>query len=70
MVESIEKIPLATPQSQPSPQTHWGIWVAETGSWLRFNSNNLFSTTSRAVAQAQMEATGGRNTDGLEIRPF
>ena len=33
---------------------HWGIRSKNHGTWLGFDSNDIFWTTSRAVAEAQL----------------
>ena len=34
---------------------HFGLWHPETKGWVRDGEGNIFWTTSRAVAEAQLE---------------
>ena len=34
---------------------HYGIRSAESGEWLQFDNGQIFWTTSRAIAQAQLD---------------
>jgi hypothetical protein len=49
---------------------HWGIWIGDSQSWVRFDSNNIFWTTSYEVAQSQLEISSFADRADVEVREF
>jgi hypothetical protein len=49
---------------------HWGIWIGSENLWMCFDSSNVFWTTCREVADAQLRQSGFAGRKDVEIRAF